>query len=287
MSDKADVFLAQLRAQAASLLARYEQLRSFQHNLVRGVARETPIRQFLAHHLPARIGVGTGTIVSSDETPNAQHDVVLFDRDFCGPILYDETASAFPIETIHGIVEVKSGPDLQLEGLAASLSKIRSLRRLPGVRGNEKGTTPHGMHMIVSYCGPTAESAIAQLERANVPAKTTVAERLPIDMVLVLSERDSKSIETGYLLGYVDTSLGSDVRRTQYYPVRGLTPSLLHVGPDAFARWITHLINHLNGCSCFPPPLFAYFGFEYRIVNSEGQSTEADENVSRTNSPSA
>lgn len=274
MANKSDIFLAQLRAQAAAMLARFEQVSSFAHNLTRGLARETPLRQYLSHHLPGRIGVGTGTVVSSRDTPNAQHDIILFDRDFSAPILHDETASVFPIETVHGIVEVKSGPILDLDAVTHSLAKIRELNRLPGVRGTTKGTTPPGFHTLMSYVGPTAETALSQLERANDTNGSGSCERLPLDMVLILSTEANANIESGYLLGFRGVPSGTSVATTQYYPVRGCKPTVLCKGPDVFARWLTHLINHLNGCECFPPPLFGYFGFDYHIASGQCRAIE-------------
>jgi len=266
---KSELYRAQLRAEAAMFIARARQLETFQHKLVRGVARESPVRAYLANHLPTRIGIGTGAVVSSTTTPETQHDIVLFDRDFTAPILRDETASAFPIETVHGVIEVKSGPNLALASVTKSLAQLRQLNPLRGVRGDIGGTTDPAFHCVVAYRGPSPETAVQQLNSANTK-NGAAGKRAPIDLVLVLSQNETYDISTGYLLGVEgQIDIGDGQKNLHYYPMHGEAASIRMQGDDVFARWMASLVNHLNGCRAFPPPLAAYFGFPYKLLGDD------------------
>lgn len=196
---------AQLRAQAASLLAHHQACYGFEHKLLRGMEREVPIRQFFSRHLANRFCVETGAIASADGMLDAQFDCLVTESHLTGTLFAGGSASIFPVEAVHVLLEVRSGAKLRLETAARQFQKARSLRRTEGVirHGHDpprSGQTGQPVHTVVAYSGPTnSTTAAQQLESANSQYKNNGC-RYPLDFVLVLSARKQGSLETGYLV---------------------------------------------------------------------------------------
>jgi hypothetical protein len=122
---------AQLGAWSDRLRVDFEQRTTgLGQNLDRGEARESVLRGFLRHWLPAKCEVGNGEMVAASGARSRQCDVVIFDgRE--SPLIFrsSDGPQVYPIEVVYGTVEVKS--TLDSAGVADVVSKNASVRGLP------------------------------------------------------------------------------------------------------------------------------------------------------------
>jgi hypothetical protein len=268
----------QFQAQAAALLAQFERLANIRHRQLSGVEREGPVREFLRTHLPGRFLVATGSIASALENPGGQHDVVIADAQHSMLLLAATSACLFAIESVHAIVEVKSGPDLELPDIGKSLARLRTLRPetclaryAPLQTPDDVGQTAPPVHTVFAYRGPKDPNRLIKALRTTNGKHTQPGGRCVIDFILVLSATKSTDLASGYVVGYSRVDLASRRRfNPHYYPVKGEQglegPIVLAKGPDSFAFWFASLLNHLSGVVAFPPNLYRYLGLPVEIV---------------------
>lgn len=126
--------LLDARVEAAVIIAKaYAKVK---HKLLKGELREIVVRDLLRPFFPSDVGLGTGEIVSAVEGAghSGQQDVILFDRRILPPLLADEKAGIFPVESVIATLEIKSL--LNVEELKKAHVNAQSVRRLemqPGV----------------------------------------------------------------------------------------------------------------------------------------------------------
>jgi hypothetical protein len=81
----------------------------FQHNVLRGSAREMFVEEFLRPFLPPNIGIGTGEIINHGGDRSKQLDVVLYNKGMIPPFISrNSTVGLFPWESVIAVIEVKS-----------------------------------------------------------------------------------------------------------------------------------------------------------------------------------
>ena len=103
----------------------------FSHSPSKGSAREFILMELLRRHLPQKLAVGSGLIVSSDGQSSKQIDIVIYDA-LNTPIMYmADELQIFPIECVYAVIEVKS--HLNSTELRKSVENIRSVKRMPKV----------------------------------------------------------------------------------------------------------------------------------------------------------
>lgn len=112
------------------LLTEFDFLSSqLSHNPSRGAAREFVLRELLRRHLPQKLAVGAGLIVSSDGQRSKQIDIVIYDA-LNTPIMYmADELQIFPVESVYAVIEVKSR--LDSKELKKSVDNIRSVKKMP------------------------------------------------------------------------------------------------------------------------------------------------------------
>jgi len=93
----------------------------------RGDNREEILREFLQEHLPKQYGVLKGEIVSRDGGRSHSADIIIYDA-LKSPILYAGKTAVVPIESVYGIIEVKSTLS-KVEFLDAT-GKIEAFKKL-------------------------------------------------------------------------------------------------------------------------------------------------------------
>jgi hypothetical protein len=128
-----------IRTVAARLNAEFEGTTDLHHRASKGRVRETIVMaEVLKRVLPETIGVLQGAeIVCSDGTVSNECDLVAYDRSI-PPIYRSTTYSVLPIESVLGVIEVKSSLDKkELRDAAKKLHEIRlmprtALHRPPG-----------------------------------------------------------------------------------------------------------------------------------------------------------
>ena len=110
-----------------TLLARFREAGFISHPGDKGDNREEILREFLQEHLPAKYGVLKGEIIarSGDHTHSA--DIIIHDA-LNAPVLFKGKTAVVPIESVYGIIEVKSS--LSKTELLDTLTKIQAFKRL-------------------------------------------------------------------------------------------------------------------------------------------------------------
>lgn len=117
------------RGVSAKLISDFNVSSMYEHQGNKGSFREGALRDFLASdRMPSKYGLGTGEIVSSHGEVSKQSDLIIFDRLNGIPLLYSDTVQVFPVESVYGVVEVKS--KLSKEELLKALDNIKSVKML-------------------------------------------------------------------------------------------------------------------------------------------------------------
>ncbi|WP_176058266.1 DUF6602 domain-containing protein [Paraburkholderia sp. BCC1876] len=107
----------------------FEQAAHFAHKGTRGTARENTLRDFLAKgRLPAKYGLGAGEVVGHVRDVSRQCDIIVYDSIHGLSLHYDEINQIYPIDSVYGIIEVKSG--LSKTELIDSLEKIKAFKEI-------------------------------------------------------------------------------------------------------------------------------------------------------------
>lgn len=153
----------------SQLLAEFLKAQQIQHPTGVGDTREGALRSFLRDYLPGRYAVGKGEIARSDGQTSRQCDVVLYDGDACPRLLASDDYSIFPLESVYGVVEVKS--TLSSEKLkeayqnvaaAKALCKTETFVHSPSVGLRLGVACPNLVGAIFAYTGGRSLDAIAK-----------------------------------------------------------------------------------------------------------------------------
>lgn len=132
------------------------------HSGAKGTYRESSLRDFLASgRLPMRYGIGSGEIVGPARNVSRQSDLVVFDKLNGLALLLSESVQVYPIESVFGIVEVKSS--LSKEELLKGLENIKSVKALTP----KENIVQRGPVMTMSYARPAPFGIIFAYRLAN------------------------------------------------------------------------------------------------------------------------
>lgn len=94
-----------------------------------GRYREKICTDFLSLFIPNRLAMGDGFIMTSFDDVSTQCDIVLYDKLFTPTIQSNEMQTFYPIETVVGVIEVKSKMKLcELKEALIKLAKVKALR---------------------------------------------------------------------------------------------------------------------------------------------------------------
>jgi len=101
----------------------------FQHHGNRGSYREDSLKNFLTNgKLPDTFGIASGEIISQYSQVSKQMDAIIYDKSKSIIFESSESTKIFPIESVLGIIEVKS--QLSKTKLIEGLENIKSLKTL-------------------------------------------------------------------------------------------------------------------------------------------------------------
>ncbi|EXB81045.1 hypothetical protein J542_3158 [Acinetobacter baumannii 299505] len=140
----------------------------FQHNGNRGSYREDSLKNFLTNgKLPDTFGIASGEIISQYSQVSKQMDAIIFDKSKSIIFEASESTKIFPIESVLGVIEVKS--QLSKTKLIEGLENIKSLKSLHAPQlltknyGNHVqigyyNTPPFGVIFAYSFSGNSLES---------------------------------------------------------------------------------------------------------------------------------
>jgi hypothetical protein len=218
-----------LKAAEANLWAAWEAAQVFDHRVLRGNARESPLGQFLAKRLPLAYGVCSGEAVDHTDSHSTALDIIIYDQIRNGPLAEDPFL--MPAESLLAVIEVKT--KLTREELRKCFEAARSIRRLKPYKGKFVGARTEGAHAvegeyrclytIFAYTSDLTEEDWLRKEASRVReiAKEKSYTADLIDRIVVL-----------------DKGLLS--------PPRNAGMRAPNSGPSVFHEWFFHLMNYLT-----------------------------------------
>jgi hypothetical protein len=107
---------------------------SIKHPGDKGTSRENLLKNFLIDYdyLPKKYGVSKGSshVISSSGHKSAQVDLLIYDNMNCPKLLTLDDIQFYPVESVYGIIEVKSNLDSK-KTLFDALEKIASFKKIP------------------------------------------------------------------------------------------------------------------------------------------------------------
>jgi len=110
-----------------TLLSQFREAGFVQHQGDKGENREEFLREFLTKHLPKRYGVAKGEIITREGVHSHSADIIIYDATNA-PLLYSGRTAVIPIESVYGIIEVKS--TLSKAEFLDTTRKIEAFKRL-------------------------------------------------------------------------------------------------------------------------------------------------------------
>lgn len=138
------------------------------HTLHKGNPREAFVKEFLVHHLPSLVDVGTGEIIDKRSMPGEsrnQHDIVIFQKTF--PKLdFGGGTLGFLIESVCATIEVKSLLNKEQVRQAVNAAyRVKHLNRTSGSGITIGNCTDSLFSGVVAYSGPEHMITVAQWVR--------------------------------------------------------------------------------------------------------------------------
>lgn len=119
----------------------------FQHHGNRGSYREDSLKDFLTNgKLPDTFGIASGEIISQYSQVSKQMDAIIYDKSKSIIFEASESTKIFPIESVLGVIEVKS--QLSKTKLIEGLENIKSLKTL---HAPQLITKNYGDHVRIGY----------------------------------------------------------------------------------------------------------------------------------------
>lgn len=124
----------------------FEVSAEFIHNGLRGDYREDSLKKFLSSgKLPKQYSIGNGEIISSYSQTSKQTDLVIYDSNKSIILHASKSMQIFPIESIYGVIEVKSKlSKVKLEEALENIKSIKTIYTPTQISKNlGKGTKAH------------------------------------------------------------------------------------------------------------------------------------------------
>lgn len=165
----------------ANLIKEYFKIHSGEN----GRNKEDLLLEFLRSYLPKRYSLGTGFILDSSETKSNQNDIIIYDSFWSSILFPDSVSQFFPIESVYGVIEVKS--KLDKKELKTTIAKAAKVKKMP-TRGISKRAHSSGikepLYAIFAYDSLELSTVKEQLEA--IYKDTPLKER--IDFIVVLNK---------------------------------------------------------------------------------------------------
>lgn len=225
------------------------------HPLHKGTPREAFVREFLEHHLPSTLAIGTGELVDHASTahdPRRQHDIVVFKRTF-PKLNFGGGVSGFLAESVLATIEVKSVLDKAALRQAMTAGQATKALTKSQIRSFEAGYVPPAtLSLVVAYAGPAQMGTVLEwlgelelelgLPRDPLPLgpeRTSVASP-SVDGVFVLG----KGFVTfdNFPTGFLNDSVRAQVPDTRWFAATAQHGALM---------WLFHMLTqasmHVSG----------------------------------------
>jgi hypothetical protein len=227
-----------LKTAEKNIWAAWEKAQVFEHTVLRGNARETPLGQFLSKRLPSGYGICSGEAVDHRDKHSTSLDLIVYDQSRISPLAEDPYL--MPAESLLAVIEVKSR--LTKAELRTCFDAAKSIRRLRPYKGRFVAARQGGAHLsegeyrclytIFAYSSDLTETDWLSKEAARIRAVAKEKECAVdvIDRVVVLDKG---------LIAPADNA-------------GKLSPNS---GPSVFHEWFLHLMNYLNRELRYRPPM--------------------------------
>jgi hypothetical protein len=227
-----------LKAAEKSIWTAWESAQVFEHKVLRGNARETPLGQFLASRLPSGYGVCSGEAVDHRDRHSTALDLIIFDQSRNGPLAEDP--NLMPAESLLAVIEVKS--KLTKDELRKCFDAAKSIRRLRPFKGTFVGARQGGAPILEGQyrCLYTVFASTSDLTTDDWLYKE--AKR-----IREVAEEKDCHVDMIDRLVVLDKGLISPADNAGK-----LTPDL---GPSVFHEWFLHLMNYLTRELRYRPPM--------------------------------
>ncbi len=253
------------------------------HQGNKGTYRESALREFLlSGRLPKRFGIGTGEIIGPTRNVSKQSDLVIYDQLDGMSLVYDDNVQIYPIESVFGVIEVKS--QLSKTELIKSLENIKSVKSLCPTESVTKTTNsfismtyprpkPFGIVFAYSLSNNSLESLLDNLREWE---KENSKEHWP-NLVVVLGE--------GVLYHYGDGMKNSSLFSNEEIS-KATGPSYLAYKKDTLFHFYSTLIDLCSGTSLGPVNLKRYFDpaeqlGNYVVRNHDGIMQDGSDSLHR------
>ncbi len=228
------------RGISKKLLTDFEISAQIDHNGNIGDYRENSLKEFLEiGRLPKRYGIGNGEIVGHVSNVSKQSDLIIFDQFDSIPLLYDSKVQVYPIDSIYGIIEVKS--KLSKTKLIEGLDNIKSVKELTPndyivkknlfIQQSYKRPKPFGFLFAYSLSDNSLDSLTKNLiewEKSNPP------EMWP-NLIIVLGEGIIYHTKEGFDKRISSETIDSSCR-----------PTNLRFKDDSFFYFYSYLLDLCN-----------------------------------------
>ena len=154
------------------LLSQYQVPAITGHPNHKGNPREVFVREFLEHHLPSLVDIGTGEIIDCKSVPREsrnQHDIVVYQRTY-PKLHFGGDIHGFLVESVSATIEVKSViTEDQIRQAVNAAYRVKHLEKA-GSSGITIGSMENSIFSgVVAYSGPeqmaTVSSWIRKCER--------------------------------------------------------------------------------------------------------------------------
>ncbi|HMK25401.1 MAG TPA: DUF6602 domain-containing protein [Chitinophagaceae bacterium] len=95
-----------------------------------GTYRETLAKKWLSIYIPEKFGLGNGFVITSKNRISTQCDIIIYDKLETPKIENVDSQKFYPIETVAGIIEVKSdiNSTAELNDYLIKLSELKKMR---------------------------------------------------------------------------------------------------------------------------------------------------------------
>ena len=180
MKDYFNILSLELQGKA-ELIKEYFKIHSGEN----GRNKEDILLNFLRSHLPQRYSIGTGFIFDTNNEKSNQNDLIIYDSFWSNMLFPDNVSQMFPIESVYGIIEVKS--TLNQTELRSTIQKAKKIKKMPakGISreiGNSGFKEP--LYSIFAYDSIDLANLKSQLEEEY--KDTPLNER--IDFIIILNK---------------------------------------------------------------------------------------------------
>jgi hypothetical protein len=127
IKEKVDIFIQSFKSTSRTIFWD-ENTKTLIHPGEYGMYRENICKDFIKYFIPARLQIGQGFVINTNNEVSSQCDLVLFDK-FSTPLLENEEKQRFfPVETVCAIGEVKSV--LSKSNFKEAINKLAKIKRL-------------------------------------------------------------------------------------------------------------------------------------------------------------